>query len=246
MAGKDEVMPSVVKGEERISFRWGIPWLDSDWLQVPCLFFRHYGALGVSRPEFLMVLHLASYKHESPGGAARPSVGRIAAEMGLKKRQVQNLRRSLEGKGYLEVTSRLGKASEYSFRGLAEALLEWDRGVQSSAPRAIQCTPGVQSSAPKQEEQQEQHGGGGDGSTMKLLVGVGMTEGQARRWAGVVDPEWVKAWVEYGQRPGAGIRNVAGFLVSKFRSGEKPPERAGPDGEGRKYLRGPYGHLIEH
>lgn len=108
---------------ERFSFRWGIPWLDRGYMIVPNFFFRHYVEVGVTRPEFLFVLHLAAYRFESERGVARPSLRKVAEEMGYKKRQVQRIVKTLKDKKWLVVTERPGKASEYNFEALARALL---------------------------------------------------------------------------------------------------------------------------
>ena len=107
-----------------ISFRWGIPWLDFVYTTIPNFFFRRYVEVGITRDEFLFVLHLASYKFESPRGQARPSIPTIAVEMGCSKRHVQRLRAALVEKALLIVTERPGRPSQYSFENLAIRLLQ--------------------------------------------------------------------------------------------------------------------------
>lgn len=127
--------------EEHISFRWGIPWLDEKYLVTPNFFFDHYIELGVNRPEFLFVLHLARYRFESAAGVAKPSLELMAKQMGYGRRQVQRMVSSLESKGWLVVTERPGKASEYNFEALARALLRKAESGDNAVTRDIHDTP---------------------------------------------------------------------------------------------------------
>lgn len=127
--------------EERFSFRWGIPWLDGGYMMVPNFFFSHYVELGVTRPEFLFVLHLARYRFESQRGVSRPSLQAVAKEMGYGRRQVQRMVGSLESKGWLVVTECPGKPSEYDFEGLARALLRREGDRDKNVTRDIHDTP---------------------------------------------------------------------------------------------------------
>lgn len=108
---------------DHFSSRWDIPWLDVGFVQVPNCFFRHYKELGITRDEFLFIMHLATYKYESAQGYAYPSLGTIAQQMGLSRRQVRRLRKSLEGNGWLTVYRRPGETSVYSFQAFALAMM---------------------------------------------------------------------------------------------------------------------------
>ena len=105
--------------EERFSFRWGIPWLDADFMQVPHIFFDHYVEAGATRVEFLCFLHLARFKFESARGRSRPSLSTIAKQMGVTVREVQYLIRSLEDKGLLIITAIPGQPNDYCFENFA-------------------------------------------------------------------------------------------------------------------------------
>lgn len=109
--------------DDRFSSRWDIPWLDVGFVQVPNCFFRHYKELGITRDEFLFIMHLATYKYESARGYAYPSLGTIAQQMGLSRRQVRRLRKSLEDNGWLTVYRRPGETSVYSFQAFALAMM---------------------------------------------------------------------------------------------------------------------------
>lgn len=112
--------------DERFSFRWGIPWLDAGFLQVPNFFFKHYSELKVTKDEYLFILHLAVYKYESPQGVAHPSLGTVAKQMGISKRQVQRLRASLEDGGWLTVRLRSGQTSLYDFQAFSLAMMKME------------------------------------------------------------------------------------------------------------------------
>lgn len=146
--------------EERFSFRWGIPWLDKGFVTVPNFFFETYVEVGVTRMEFLFILHLARYKFDSPQGRSRPSLPTIAKEMGLSVRRVQQLRASLEEKEWLVVKERAGRPSEYDFQSLAGVLLSRVPEHEESftpeenftpTPEA-NFTPPLKSTSPEEEE----------------------------------------------------------------------------------------------
>lgn len=126
---------------ERFSFRWGIPWLDTGFLQVPNFFFDRYLEVGLTRPEFLFVLHLARYKFDSQRGVAKPSLGKVGQQMGYSRRQVRRIVRSLEDKKWLVVTERPGKASEYNFEALARALLRRGGGADKNVREDTHVLP---------------------------------------------------------------------------------------------------------
>lgn len=149
--------------DEQFSFRWGIPWLDAGFVQVPDFFFDTYADLGVLPSEFAFILHLARYKYESPRGQSRPSLVTIAKQMGYTVRGVQKLRARLEDKGLLIVTEVRGRPSVYDFQNFALACMRKAGTPElSSTPEPQftptpepQFTPPLNSSSP--EEQKQQH-----------------------------------------------------------------------------------------
>jgi hypothetical protein len=150
----------MMANDDHISFRWGIPWLDRDYMQIPTAFFRFYHQVGLTRAEFLFVLHLASYKFESREGQSRPSLTTIAGEMGISVRTAQRLRAHLEEGGLLQVFYQRGKPSIYSFHLLARALLEAEKqGEQNVTPDThvtptpdTHVTPPLTPVSPEEEE----------------------------------------------------------------------------------------------
>lgn len=108
---------------DEFSFRWGVPFLDAGFTQIPNLFFDHYSEVGASKNEFLLILHLARYKYEAPGSECRPSISTVAKQMGCTDRAVSKWIHSLKTHGMLTVTERPGYPSLYSFEGFSEACL---------------------------------------------------------------------------------------------------------------------------
>lgn len=159
------------------SFRWGIPLLDNDYTQIPNLFLRNYTKVGVTRQEFLFIIHLASYKYESAKSECRPSLETIAKEMGYAHvNGARKLARSLQKKGFLTIKPRPGFPNEYNFTALSRALIE--AGEQECTPTLGDTptpedtptpTPGCEtpphSSVPeekKQEQKDKKKTNGGD------------------------------------------------------------------------------------
>ena len=130
----------MIKQQERsFSFRWGVPLLDDHYTQIPNIFLRHYAEVGVSRQEFLFVLHLASYKYESANSKCKPSLETIASEMGYAHvNGVRKLAQSLEEKKLLAIHHRPGRANEYNFAALSEALIKATQQKDTPTP---ECNP---------------------------------------------------------------------------------------------------------
>ena len=125
------------------SFRWGIPWLDQGFTQIPSFFFRRYAQAGITAEEFLFVLHLANYKYESPRGQSSPSLETIAAQMGYSTRTGQRLRAQLEEKAMLIVTPRPGDTNIYSFENMARRLLQLELAANPDVTGDTTVTRGV-------------------------------------------------------------------------------------------------------
>lgn len=108
--------------DEKFSFRWGIPLLDGGTTFVPNFFFDTYIKIGVTRNEFLVILHLARYQYEMPNSECRPSVGTIATQMDYSCRGLQMILASLEEKGLLIKHFRTGQPTLYDFSGFSKKI----------------------------------------------------------------------------------------------------------------------------
>jgi DNA-binding MarR family transcriptional regulator len=156
--------------DESFSFRWGIPILDKGHTDIPNFILDHYAQAGVSRSEFLVIVHLARYQFESPNSECRPSVVTVADQMGYSVRGLQKVLAGLEERGLLVRRYRPGDTTVYDFTDFSQAMLEAELSTvvnPSSSPNGLrdepqftptpepQFTPGVNPSSPKEEKQEE-------------------------------------------------------------------------------------------
>jgi hypothetical protein len=107
----------------KISFRWGIDVLDKGFTDIPNILLRNYAKAGVSRQEFLAIIHLASYQYEREGSQSFPSLDTIAGQMGYSRQGLCNVLNSLETKGLLDRTRRAGKTTIYDFSGFSNLVI---------------------------------------------------------------------------------------------------------------------------
>jgi len=133
-------------------FRWGVPLLDDPpgYAKVYEFMLDHYAEAGVTRAEFLCIVHLARYHYNSERGESRPSLETIAKQMGYgHKNSVWRLVQSLENKGMLAVTRRSGFTSIYDAGPFARHMMilagitaggdtpQGDRGITLEGDRGI-------------------------------------------------------------------------------------------------------------
>jgi len=120
--------------DETFSFRWGVPVLDGGHTDIPNLLLDNYTAAGVSRAEFLVIVHLARYQFERAGAECRPAVDTVAQTMGYSRRGLQKVLAGLEERGLLVRHRRPGRTTIYDFSGFSRAVLELSTGVNPSSP----------------------------------------------------------------------------------------------------------------
>ena len=181
---------------DKFSFRWGIPILDAAQKFTPVYDFmlRRYADLGLTCSEFVLILHLASRHYELDHAKSCPSLQTVADEMGMTKRNVQKLVRSLQAKEMLRVIQRLGETSIYDCSPFAQACLEkWliqsqHTPVPEFTPRGeLQFTPPMNSSSPETKESkrtQQQK------STVVVvqLTSLGVRQDDAEKWVELYAP----------------------------------------------------------
>ena len=228
---------------------------------IPNFMFRHYADAGVTRAEFLVILHLASYHYESANGQSSPSLETVAREMGYKDSKCLRLHiQSLEAKGVLTRILRPGQTSIYLLEGFSRKILAFHEQSQAQVihnpPNELPDHPPNRFPDPlpidyhqrtKQQENKKQSGVGTVHQEIAdHLISLGVTRSQAAKWARVGPAEMVTGWIEYARRNGQGIHNVPGFLVSKLKTGEEPPKSDRRTHDGHRYIEGRYAHLIEH
>ena len=109
---------------DEIGAWWGSPLLDAGWTVLPNALARYQAELGLTASEINLIFQLFTFRR---GSGIFPSVPSVAERMGISERQVQNIARSLERKGYLKRRTRytaLGRQSSniYDFSGLMDKL----------------------------------------------------------------------------------------------------------------------------
>jgi len=110
--------------DEVFSFRWGIPLLDQGDTRIPNFILDNYTRAGVSRAEFLTIVHLARYQFESADAECRPSVATVARAMGYSgRRGLRKVLAGLEERGLLVRHYRTGETTVYDFTGFSKAIL---------------------------------------------------------------------------------------------------------------------------
>ena len=195
------------KSEDRFSFTWGMGKLgDMGFVPLYAFMLRTYAGLGLSRQEMLCIIHLASYHYNSPGGESRPSLGRVAQQMGYAhKQRLYELVAGLEEKGMLVVTRRPGSTSIYNAHPFAKAAYKlWfelqaaeggtlesttpeQGGTLQSTPKSLRGTPQstgvVLSRVPEEYKQEAEKEGQEEESFPSFLE----QEEQAATWQAILD-----------------------------------------------------------
>ena len=95
------------------------------WLGVPDAFLRYYDKLqpyGLTTAEAMFVLQLMAYKWTEE--APFPSYNTLSARMGVTTKMARRYAKSLEEKGYLKRTARIGSSNKFELQPLFDALME--------------------------------------------------------------------------------------------------------------------------
>jgi len=72
---------------DRFNFTWGATLNDLGFVQVYNFMLRHYAALGVTRPEMLLIIHLASYCSTPRPASLAPPCPRLPQRWGTVARR---------------------------------------------------------------------------------------------------------------------------------------------------------------
>lgn len=229
--------------EEHFSFRWGIPLLDKGDTRVPNFFFDRYTEAGVTRTQFLTILHLARYQYESPNSQCRPSVPTVAKQMGYSVRGLQKILTRMEDAGLLRRRFRQGRATVYDFTGFSYAVLKAELYARSTPPEAVeeqlhfmlklggepqftpsgepQFTPVVNPSSPEEEKKEEQVRSDGGELTAEgkaafvALTDFGVSPTVARKLALKRGLDQVVGWIAYAEGASS-LRDPEGFVVKRL------------------------------
>ena len=122
---------------ENYSFRWGVDIFDNSATNVPNWILAYYhrvpwtlpdgkSGYGISNTEMMFIIHLSSFKYESPQGKAAPSLtGTIKERMNYQSNQgVINIAQGLLDKGLLLIEKQPGKPSVYDFTPFSRRVVE--------------------------------------------------------------------------------------------------------------------------
>ncbi len=145
-------MGRIVMSDEKFNFTWGMAQdllNQLGYVQVTGFMLDAYTQLGLTRQEFLCIIHLARFHYNSPKGESRPGVANIAQKMGYgHPNSVYRLVKSLENKKMLLVNRTSGKASIYNAGPFAQA--SFDLWRQSNIPvlGSKEATPTSQCETP--------------------------------------------------------------------------------------------------
>lgn len=109
-----------------ISVRFGDAVLEAGHTAIPNLALNHYAELGLTPAEMLFAIHV--WQHWWTERNPYPSLGTVAARMGVSRRQVRSYVHNLKAKGYLVVNDRqaegLGQVTnEYDFAPFIQAIV---------------------------------------------------------------------------------------------------------------------------
>ena len=113
------------KNEEK----WSKPLMDAGWNAIPSVIIEKQAALGLDSIDMNIIVHLTSYWWTADN-LPHPSVGTIAAAIGITPRAVQKRIKALEANGFITRTERRegrygSQTNLYGFEGLIKHALPY-------------------------------------------------------------------------------------------------------------------------
>jgi len=228
----NQPQPRLEAGDYRISVRFGDAVLQAGHTAIPNLVLNHYSELKVSPGEFVLLVQLWSFAWTDRN--PYPSLGTLAARMGVTRRQVRNYVHTLKAKGLLRVTERSqpGRGqltSEYDFSPLIRATIELER---NGTPPRNQSSAGTlprsgkdSSEAPRNDPSSEEDKAEEDPAQASkgAHAGGNLEESRARLSAGT-STDRPSTSVD----PAEGLETVASVL-ERLGLRRSEPERPGND-----------------
>ena len=110
------------------------------WTPLVDAFLDHYGALGISNPEAMFLIHLIRYKWDK--GMPFPGFNGLATKMRVTDTSVRKYARDLEQRGLINRVVRPGKTTAFDLAPLFQALeAEVLRGVAEAGKKKRQKVP---------------------------------------------------------------------------------------------------------
>lgn len=219
---------------------------------MPNFFFDRYSEAGISRTQFLVILHLARYQYESANSQCRPSVPTIAKQMGYTVRSLQKVLSTMQASGILKRHYRSGLPTIYDFTGFSYAVLRAELYARNTPADAIpnqlhfllelggepqdtpsgepQDTPVVNPRTPKEEKEEEQGRSDDDELTADqktaylALTHFGVDPTVAHRIAASRDSAQVLGWIARAE-VSKSLRDPEGFVVRRLLDNEPVPKK---------------------
>lgn len=110
--------------------------------------------VGLAADEFQVMVHIMSFKYDTPEAVARPSLVTIAEQMGKHVSSIRRTVKRLKEKGALQVQPQEGKPSVYDFGELARQCRQYEKDAHASpsvdarTSTDAKGTPSVDASTP--------------------------------------------------------------------------------------------------
>lgn len=220
--------------------------------------------IGLSPYAQLLYVHLKRVVGADLSGECFKSTKTLARELGVSTGTISQAKQELVTIGFISIEKRAhprgGRPRHYiTLRDIMPQNIGFyhhpiSDSVPSSPDELAPSSPDERSSSPGEPEEEHREeepddGGGMSNELAKKLMALGVHRDMAKTLATARSPEAVEGWLRYVQRAGQGLKNPAGFLVSKLRANEAPPAAKKPksqDDDRRRYIKGPYAHLIAH
>ena len=108
------------RSNRNVGKRWTPALALDGFTPIPTAFLEHYGQLGITSSEAMLITHLMSHKWDEKNPF--PRFARIAARMDISETATRGHARSLEKKGFLHRIKRPGRSNEFDLTPLFERL----------------------------------------------------------------------------------------------------------------------------
>lgn len=136
------------KTRRKLATRWGSHrcFFREGWVGVPVSFLCRYGSpkmpsSGLTASEAMFVLQLMAFKWDARD--PYPSYHTLAERMGITDKQVRRYAQSIERKGLLERSARIGSSNNFDLTKLFDALHDLLKAERQQAKKVIPLTKKV-------------------------------------------------------------------------------------------------------
>lgn len=108
------------RSSRNVGQRWTPALANEGFTPISSAFLEHYGRIGITSSEAMLIIHLMSHKWDEKHPF--PRFARIAARMDISETAVRGHARSLERKGFLHRIKRPGRSNEFDLQPLFDRL----------------------------------------------------------------------------------------------------------------------------